>query len=432
MAPKVAILGAGGLIGQALALDLMRRGFAISAFARHFSSSQRVALQGTARQTPLVSLDDGALAGLLADADIVVNCLGVLQGAQSEEMHHAFVTRLAACCVHGGKLLVHLSVPGKEAEDRTPFSLTKRAGEQAIAASGAAFVILRPGFVVGQAAYGGSALMRALASLPLDLPARESRSSFAATAMSDICETVIQLVARWRGGEKAWRKTWHVMEERPGTVGDIVAHFRTHLGGPRPWLRLPSWLMTSGVLLGDAVALLGWRPPLRRTAIAEMRRGVRGDPAGWMADTGITPLSARQAVEAVTATVQEKWFARLYLLKGLALAVLVTFWCLSGLIALTVAFDVARAMLLAHHWPFGLAHGVTIGSSLLDISVGVLIAIRRSNRLGLMAGIAVSLGYMAGAAVLTPELWIEPLGALIKTGPAIVLMLFCLAMADDR
>lgn len=250
--------------------------------------------------------------------------------------------------------------------------------------------------------------------------------------MSDICETVTQLVARWRGGEKAWRKTWHVMEERPGTVGDIVAHFRTHLGGPRPWLRLPSWLMTSGVLLGDAVALLGWRPPLRRTAIAEMRRGVRGDPAGWMADTGITPLSARQAVEAVTATVQEKWFARLYLLKGLALAALVTFWYLSGLIALTVAFDVARAMLLAHHWPFGLAHGVTIGSSLLDISVGLLIAIRRSNRLGLMAGIAVSLGYMTGAAVLTPELWIEPLGALIKTGPAIVLMLFCLAMADDR
>jgi hypothetical protein len=39
---------------------------------------------------------------------------------------------------------------------------------------------------------------------------------------------------------------------------------------------------------------------------------------------------------------------------------------------------------------------------------------------------------MLGSAVLTPELWIEPLGALVKTGPAIVLMLFCLAILDDR
>jgi hypothetical protein len=39
---------------------------------------------------------------------------------------------------------------------------------------------------------------------------------------------------------------------------------------------------------------------------------------------------------------------------------------------------------------------------------------------------------MVGAAVITPELWIEPLGALVKTGPAIVLMLVALAMLEDR
>jgi len=44
----------------------------------------------------------------------------------------------------------------------------------------------------------------------------------------------------------------------------------------------------------------------------------------------------------------------------------------------------------------------------------------------------VSLGYMAGAAIVTPDLWSEPLGALVKTAPAIVLMLFCLAVWDDR
>jgi hypothetical protein len=50
----------------------------------------------------------------------------------------------------------------------------------------------------------------------------------------------------------------------------------------------------------------------------------------------------------------------------------------------------------------------------------------------LILGIAASLGYMLGAAILTPDLWIEPLGALVKTGPAIVLMLVALATLDNR
>jgi hypothetical protein len=68
----------------------------------------------------------------------------------------------------------------------------------------------------------------------------------------------------------------------------------------------------------------------------------------------------------------------------------------------------------------------------MDIGVGVLIAFRRTCAVGLIAGILVSLGYMVGTAILTPELWIEPLGALVKTGPAIVLMLVALLTLDGR
>jgi hypothetical protein len=191
-------------------------------------------------------------------------------------------------------------------------------------------------------------------------------------------------------------------------------------------------MLTPGVIAGDMAGWLGWRPPIRSTAIREMRRGVIGNPRSWMDDTGITPLSASEAVAAIPATVQEKWFARLYLLKALALVTLVIFWCASGTIALTVAFAAARQTLLDHGISFALAHGLTIGSSLLDISVGLLIAFRRTSAIGLIAGILVSLGYMGGSAIITPDLWVEPLGALVKTGPAIVLMIFCLAMLDDR
>ena len=66
------------------------------------------------------------------------------------------------------------------------------------------------------------------------------------------------------------------------------------------------------------------------------------------------------------------------------------------------------------------------------MDLGALIAFRRTRAVGLIAVILVSLGYMAGRALWTPDLWIEPLGALVKTGPAIVQMLGALLMLDNR
>src|SRR6185437_4153691 len=107
-------------------------------------------------------------------------------------------------------------------------------------------------------------------------PARERNAAFAATAISDICATVARLAVRWRSGERAWRHVWDVMEKAPGTVGEIVAAFRRHNGGPVPLLALPGWSLGPGLIAGDLVALLDWKPPIRSTAMVEMRRGIKG------------------------------------------------------------------------------------------------------------------------------------------------------------
>jgi uncharacterized protein YbjT (DUF2867 family) len=429
----VAVLGASGLIGGAIAVDLKGSDTRVLALARSFTAAQKAALGESAIETPLLSLDDAALAALLAPADIIVNCIGVLQAAPGIDMaavHRAFPDRLAAICAAGPKLLLHVSVPGEAHDDRTDYAHSKRDAEIALATSAAPHVVLRPGFVIAPAAFGGSAVIRALAMAPLRLPSAMGRAPFAAIAIADICETVACVANRWQSGERQWRARWDLMAPQAITLQDVVESFRRHLGGPRPLLTPPGWAMTLGAWSGDALAWLGWRPPIRTTALAELRRGVRGDPSAWMAATGITPRPLAAALP--PATVQERWFARLYLLKGMALAALVLFWCVSGLIALTVAFAPARAILLDHGFTMAQANAFTIVTSLMDISVGLAIAWQRTCRVGLMAGILISLGYMAGCALITPELWIEPLGALVKTGPAIVLMLLCLAMLDNR
>ena len=73
--------------------------------------------------------------------------------------------------------LIHISIPGAADEDRTAFSTTKREAERLIAASGIAYAILRPGFVIAPAAYGGSAMIRALAALPLELAGKGMRDA---------------------------------------------------------------------------------------------------------------------------------------------------------------------------------------------------------------------------------------------------------------
>jgi hypothetical protein len=170
---------------------------------------------------------------------------------------------------------------------------------------------------------------------------------------------------------------------------------------------------------------------MRTTAIAELRRGVSGNPSAWIAATGIVPADLNKA-RPRPATIQDKWFARLFLIKALMIASLVAFWTVSGFIALFVSYDAAAGILRSHAFPPALAAPITVLTSLMDMGIGVLIAFRRTAGAGLIAGIVASLGYMLGAAILTPDLWIEPLGALVKTGPAIVLMLVALVTLDNR
>jgi uncharacterized protein YbjT (DUF2867 family) len=329
--------------------------------------------------------------------------------------------------------LVHISIPGASDEDCTPFSRTKREAERLIAVFGIPYVILRPGFVVAPPAYGGSAMLRALAALPVNLPAAESATPFQIVAAEDIAATIAWLAVREPDGKAADSAVWDLMQPQPVTLGDVIAQFRRSFGtADMPRIPLPRFMLDLGARLGDIASRFGWMPPMRTTAITELRRGVTGDPSAWMAATGIVPKTLSQAVGARGATIQDKWFARLFLVKALVIASLAVFWTVSGFISLVISYDAAAGILCAHGFAPSLVAPVTILTSLMDISIGVLIAFRRTCVFGLIAGIVASLGYMAGAAILTPDLWIEPLGALVKTGPAIVLMLVALLTLDNR
>lgn len=435
---KILVLGASGLIGRFVTDDLRLRGFDVFGVARRFSPSQKQSASDL--ELPVMSMDAAALARLIREreADVVVNCLGVLQdgpGSDTGAVHRDFVARLLAALRDSGRpvRLVHISIPGVAGEDRTAFSRTKREAERLIAASDVAYAILRPGFVVAPAAYGGSAVLRALAAFPLALPAKEAATPFQPVAVADISATIAWLAARDIDEPATRAVSWDLMQPQPVTLEDVIDQFRWSFGTSR-WttITMPALLLDLGAKLSDLAGRLGWRPPIRTTAIAELRRGVTGDPSAWTEATGIVPKTLAQAVGGHAASVQDKWFARLFLVKALIITSLALFWTVSGFIALFVSYPAAVGLLGAHGFPPPLIGPVTVATSLMDMAIGILIAFRRTCATGLIWGIVASLGYMVGAAILTPDLWIEPLGALVKTGPAIVLMLVALLTLDNR
>ena len=258
---KILLLGASGLIGRFVTDDLRAKGFHVVGIARHFAPSQKATAFDL--EMPVMAMDAADLARLIQahGIDIVVNCLGVLQdgpGSDTRAVHRDFVARLLQAIGDSGRAirLIHISIPGTADADRTAFSTTKREAERLISASGVAHAILRPGFVVAPSAYGGSAMVRALAALPADLPAEESATPFQPVAVEDIADTIAWLAERDIDDAAANNVTWDLMQPQPVTLGRVIEQFRWSFG-TSDWPRLapPAFLIDLGARLGDLAAL---------------------------------------------------------------------------------------------------------------------------------------------------------------------------------
>lgn len=163
---KVVVLGAYGLIGAACLRALQADGARVVAVGRDARTARRVAPGADWRIHDLATLDDAGWRALVAGADVVVNASGALQDGARDDLsaiHDRAVRRLVAALEGSGTRLVQISAAGVAEDAPTAFFRTKARGDAAIMDSGLDWVILRPTLVIGRAAYGGTALVRAAA-----------------------------------------------------------------------------------------------------------------------------------------------------------------------------------------------------------------------------------------------------------------------------
>ena len=169
---RILVTGATGLIGSAVVARLIRAGHAVTGLSRSVTSARRHQPEADWLSVDIarhVTAERGV--PHLQGIEAVVNCAGALQDGPADSLqgvHTVGIGALFVACEQLGiRRVVHFSAIGVDRAAPTGFSRTKLAGDQGLMARNLDWVILRPSVVLGRTAYGASALMRALAALPV-------------------------------------------------------------------------------------------------------------------------------------------------------------------------------------------------------------------------------------------------------------------------
>lgn len=433
MAMRILVLGATGFIGQATVLRLKADGHVVTGLGRTVAPAQRrypdvtwIKRDMARLTTPEDWLTD------LSGIDVVVNCAGALQDGLRDDVaavqwHAMTALYQAARCLPVLPLIVQISAPRDLSTAGTCFIETKLSADKALSMSGLPHVILRPTLVIGRNAYGGSALLRGLAALPGRVALSDACSTITAVHMDDVTDAVAQAAS----GRISAGSDLVLAGATPRSLEETVLLHRRWLGlKPAKVVHMPRGCALFLARLADIAGRLGWRSPLRSTAMAISGIGISagGGPASNVAQRVSADPFAR--LMQTPAGAQDLWFARLYLLKPSVIVILAAFWVLSGLVPLR---DVrATAALFGGTLPASVAWATTVATSLLDLALGLAVLVQPFARRAMIAMLIVSCAYLGFATMLQPFLWLDPLGPLVKVLPSMVLTLIGLAVMEER
>ena len=432
---RILVLGAYGLIGGAVVDRLAAAGHRVTGLGRQVAAAALARPHIAWLACDIATCTRPAdWAPLIAGFDAVVNCAGALQDGPRDDVRAVQETAMLAlwqaCAAAGTRRVVQVSAAGATADAPTPFMRSKAVADAALARLDLDWVVLRPGLVWAPTAYGATALLRALAAwpgaLPLPLPLADARLQ--TIAVEDVADAVLAAAE----GRIPARRAYDLLEAESHSLAALLVALRRWSGRAplriRPAPAVLARLATAGC---DVLGRLGWRAPLRSTALAEIARGIRGDPGPWMAAGGPPIATLAETLRHHPATVQDRWFGRMWLMRPLLIGGLAVFWLASGAIALARPEAVA-AVLAARGMAPAPAMALVLGGAVLDLALGALVLARRTMPAAALGMLAVSAGYLLGGTLLAPDLWGDPLGPLVKVLPAMLPAAVLLALAEDR
>lgn len=429
---KALVLGAYGLIGAACAAALKQSGFDVTGLGRSQASARRVRLGIDWHFAELADVSVRDWRKYLDRIDVVVNAAGALQNGSRDNLEAVHVQTIARLCEAAGDRslrLVQISAAGVSASASTEFFRTKARGDAIVQASHLDWVVLRPTLVIGANAYGGTAILRGLAGSPEIGAAVFEDKPVQFIALPELAEAVVACAS----GHMPMRRVYDLTEAGTRGFGEAVTLIRHWLGLPPHKFKVPvpAYTMRMIAAAADCLGWLGWRSPVRTTAIRTIEDGITGNAAAWKKAGGCDFSTLPQILEILPATLQERFFARQYCLLPVAIGLQSVFWLVSGIVGLAM-FDEAAEMMTMRGFAGASAQWTVAAGSIADILLGLAILYRPWSRRACLGMIILAFGYMVGGTVFAFDLWLDPLGPMAKILPCIGLALITYMMLDER
>ncbi len=282
---NITIIGATGLLGNAIANELESRGHKITRTARH-GADKDVDLRFDATVE--------ALRPVVRGADIVINAAGILierDGNTWDGVHRQATQALArACEAERVARVVHISALGVDTGIAGRYLQSKLAAEEALAACSVDYAIVRPGLLV-DAACPSTRLFSWLTRLPvISLPGlmHPGASQVAPIQVSDVA----RCVARIAEHPKALRRVIELTGPEVMSYREMLARYRAYQGkGLALWLPLPWWLMKltafAAVALPQKVFSINTMRMLQAGSVSQ-----RNEAARWLGREPVPMLAA--------------------------------------------------------------------------------------------------------------------------------------------
>lgn len=272
---KIAVvLGAYGLIGTACLHALRSAGFRVIGVGRSMTSARQCAPDIPWLTRDIAITDAETWRHDLAGAHVVVNASGALQDGLRDTLHDIHDTALANLvdALSGSKTrFVQISAAGVSEHATTEFMRSKMRGDQHLMKSGLDWITLRPTLVLSPHAYGGTALLRASAAFPFAGLQILPDTLVQTVHVDDVAEAVVQAAQ----GDITPRTVADLTETQAHSFQDVIEQVRHWQGFPA-WTRflpIPQPVVRMTGRIADGLGWLGWRSPLRTTALRALEAG---------------------------------------------------------------------------------------------------------------------------------------------------------------
>jgi uncharacterized membrane protein YphA (DoxX/SURF4 family) len=279
--------------------------------------------------------------------------------------------------------------------------------------------------VHARGAYGGTAALRALASFPFFIPVPGDGSQpFQPIWIDDLCAVIALAIET----DRLVRKTVDPVGPDLVTLREVLVDYRRWLGFPAARIAaMPRWVVHLVTRLADRLG-----GTLNSTALAQLEHGNAGDAAAYVDATGLRPLGWRQALARHPAHAQDRWHARMYLVRPILRATLAFLWLVSGFAGLFALREWTPLLARDAGVGFELAGLALIVCCVADIVIGVLVARRwRPRPLAAIQAVLI-VAYTLAASLLWPSLWAEALAPLAKNLPIAAAALALGAIEEER